>query len=148
MVGNIGTTATLILIVVMFLGGLSAISTDILKNNNLDNSSKNLLTDLNDEYSNNYNSSFAFNTSTSNVTNESTFSGVDAFARQYLEDKSETEQKKSVINRVVNFPSLFLKMFGVDNQVILNIWNTAIYGFIAFLLGLQIYKAIRTGEVG
>lgn len=145
--GNIGTTTTIVLIVILFLAGLNAIASDISSNENLDEDSINLLNDITNEYTTNYNASTTFAESKDNLTVNSTFAGVDAFSRQYLEDKSDIAQKKSTIDKILGFPGLFLKMFGVQNQNILIVWSTAIYGFIAIMLSLQAYKAVRTGEV-
>jgi len=147
MANNIGTTITIVLIVVLFLAGLNAIASDISTNENLDTDSINLLNDLTNEYTDNYQSNTTFSTSESGMTNDSTFASVDAFSRQYLEDKSNIDQKKGTIEKILGFPGLFLKMFGVDNETILIAWSTAIYSFIVIMLGLQTYKAVRTGEV-
>ena len=145
--GNVGSTAVVLFVVVLFMAGISFIATDINKNTNLDAKSTQLLIDLGAEYNNNYNTSTAFTTSTSPVTNDSSFVGVDSFARQYLEDKAEVTQKKSTIEKIIRFPDLFLKIFGVESEAILISWSLAIEGLLIFFIGLQIYKAIRTGEV-
>ena len=145
--GNVGGTAVVLFVVVLFMAGISFISTDINKNTNLDGKSQQLLIDLGAEYTNNYEATTTFATTPSAVTNDSSFVGVDSFARQYLEDKAEVTQKKSTIEKVLRFPELFLKIFGVEQEEILIAWSAAIGGLLVFLIGLQIYKAIRTGEV-
>jgi len=148
--GNIGTTATILLIMVLFLGGISFISTDISNNTNLDSDSIDLLDDLGAEYTSNYAAKDSFTTGNSDplIENDSsTCLGVDAFFKQSCLDAAEVDEKKSTMDKVLGFPGLFLKMFGVDNTTLLIAWSTAIYGFIAFMIGLQVYKAIRTGEV-
>lgn len=148
--GNIGTTATLLLIMVLFLGGISFISDDIAQNPNLDSNSITLLNDLGTEYDNNYGADTTF--STDNIdplieNDSSTCLGVDAFFKQSCLDKAEVDSNENTVNKILGFPVLFLRMFGVENTNLLLLWSTAIYSFIAFLIGLQLYKAFRTGEV-
>ena len=143
---NIGTTALIILIVTILIGSLYFVSNDISDNNTkLDSKSVIVITNLGANYTNNIKgTSFAIGES---EYNDSTFNSVDPFSRQYLEDKSEIDQKKSILNTVLLYPSFLISIFGVSNEIILLAFGTLLYTFIAFMLGLQIYKAIRTGEV-
>lgn len=147
MAGNIGSTAIILFIVVAFLGAISILAPEFEENNMLDNSSKELLTDLSNEYNDNYKSQTAFDVPENNVTNTSLFSGIDDFARQYLENKVEITQKQSTVEKVLGLPGIFLKIFGVEDSALLILWNSAVYGLILFLIGLYAYKAIKTGEV-
>jgi len=142
--GNIGTTTIIITIIVIFLTGLVAISDDINKNPNLDTKSKQLLTDLGVEVNSSYTNDQIFN-STSLVNN--TPSDPTAFSLQYLESKNQINQQKSTLDVIFNLPSLFIKMLGVENENLIISWNILIISLITLLIGLQIYKAIRTGEV-
>lgn len=147
MAGNIGSTATILFIVVFFLAGISFIAEDFNNNSMMNNESQALLSNLSSEYQANYKTTEVMEVPTNNVTNQSVFSGVDDFARQYLENKVEMTEKQSTIEKVLGFPGLFLKIFGVTNSNLLIAWNSLIYGLITFLIGLQVYKAIKTGEV-
>ncbi len=145
--GNIGTVATIVFIMVLFLGGLSIIGTDILKNNNLDNDSIKLVSDLGSEYTNNYNVNDSFITQTQNLTANSTLLGSDAFTRQFFENKQEQKRTTSTTDKILNIPTTFITMFGVTNESLIILWKTAFFTFLAFLLGLYAYKFVRTGEV-
>ena len=147
MAGNIGSTATILFIVVAFLVGLNLIGGDLSSNTNLDANSVRLLSNISSEYNSNYAYDSIYSTATDNLTSNSTFDSVDPFSRQYLEDKSDIQQKQNTLNKILNVPSLFLLMLGIENSLILIAWNTLIYGLLTFMLALQIYKAVRTGEV-
>lgn len=137
----------MIALFVLVLGGVYFISDDINKNTNLDDASVTLLSDLGVEYENNLNGSIIFTQQESEVTENSTFEGVDAFVRQYLEDKSEVKQKEGILNKILLFPSLIIKIFGVESQAILIAFSSMVYGLLILFISLQIYKAVRTGEV-
>ena len=130
---------------VLFLSFATTIADESeLKNPNLDEESKNLIFDLNNE-------AITYNEGTleedqSSVTENSSFQGVDAYARQYLEDKSEITQKKTTLDKVLGTPDLILKSIGVQNTALLTSIKIMIVSIISFLIGLAVYKAIRTGE--
>jgi len=145
--GNIGTTATILFIIVAFLGAISVLAPDFQSNSMIDNDSKALLIDLSSEYESNYKSQTVFDEPANNVTNQSVFSGVDDFARQYLENKVEITQKQSTVEKVLGLPGIFLKIFGVEDSALLILWDSVVYGLVIFLIGLYAYKAIKTGEV-
>jgi hypothetical protein len=141
-VNNIGTSVLILLIVGILFAGIFFISDDIRTNEKLDLKSQSLLNNLNSDYSNNYNYTSLLVEEDSNLTNGSNFEGVDAFSRQYLEDKSKMDNKKSTIEKILTFPSLFLVIFGFSDSSMLIAFNALFYSFIAFMIGLQIYKAI------
>lgn len=142
---NIGTTAIIIFIVLALFGGLYYTSLEISsKNDKLDVTSEQTLDSIGVQYVNNLNTT-SFSSEDGDF-NDSNFDGVDAFVRQYLEDKSEIEQKRTLLNKVLLFPSIAISVFGVEDMIILYTFSTLAYGLIGFLIGLQIIKAIK-GEV-
>ena len=143
---NIGTFAVILLIISITIFGLNQIGSDIENNSNLDLKSQNLILDISYERNNNYLES-GFEVNENDVTVNSTFEGVDAFSRQYLEDKSETLTKKGVIQKIVTAPDLIVKLIGVEELALIISLRILIDGIIVFFLGLVIYKAARTGEV-
>jgi len=144
-VNNIGTLAIIIFLLVLLFGGLYYVSVDISNTNTkLDTKSVQVITNLGVEYQN-INSSTNFETEDTEF-NDSNFDGVDAFVRQYLEDKSEIEQKKSLMYTILLYPSFIISIFGVEDMIILTTFSSLVYGLITFLLTLQVIKAIR-GEV-
>lgn len=145
--GNIGSTAIMLFIVVLFLAGISILAPEFSDNDMMDNRSTALLSDLSSEYELNYRSQDVFEPEPNNVTNQSVFGGVDDFARQYLENKEEITEDQSVAEKILGVPGLFLKIFGVEDSALLIAWNSAVYGILVFLIGLYAYKAIKTGEV-
>lgn len=144
-INNIGTMSIIIFLLTLLFGSLYFVSVDISSSNTkLDTNSIQIIETLGAEYINNINST-NFNTENEEF-NDSNFDGVDAFVRQYLEDKSEIEQKKSLLNTVLLYPSFIISIFGVEDMTILIMFSSLVYGLILFLLTLQIIKAIR-GEV-
>lgn len=144
-INNIGTLAIVIFLLTLLFGGLYYVSLDIsTTNTKLDTKSIQVIENLGVNYVNNINTT-DFETNNTEF-NDSNFDGVDAFVRQYLEDKSEIEQKKSFLNTVLLYPSFMLSIFGVEDMVILTLFSVVVYGLITFLLTLQIIKAVK-GEV-
>jgi len=144
-INNIGTLAIVIFLLTLLFGSLYYVSLDITTNNTkLDDKSVQVINTLGVNYVNEINNT-NFETEDEEF-NESNFDGVDAFVRQYLEDKSEVEQKKSLLNTVLLYPSFIISIFGVEDMVILTTFSVLVYGLITFLITLQIIKAIK-GEV-
>jgi hypothetical protein len=136
-----------ITIVVLFLTLASNLATEVgNKNSILDDNSVNLIIELNYEASQ-FNSSNLEETQSS-LTNDSTFEGVDAFARQYLEDKSEITQKKTTLEKVFGVPDLVITAVGIENNALIISIKILLISLLSFALGLALYKAIRTGETG
>jgi len=142
---NIGTTAIIIFIILLLFGGLYYASLEISdRNDKLDISSQQTLDNIGVEYQNNLN--FTLESESTEEFNDSNFDGVDAFVRQYLEDKSEIQQKRTLLNKILLFPSIIISVFGVENNILLITFSTLVYSLLVFLLSLQVIKAIK-GEV-
>lgn len=141
---NIGTTIFILFIVTLCLTGLYYVSSEVTsKNTKLDIESQALVNSMGNDYNN-----YGYNTTIiiTEASNESNFEGVDAYVREYLEDKTEINQKETMLNKVLNFPATLLIIFGVEESFILIAFNTLVYSLLGVLIGLQIFKAIRSGE--
>ena len=144
-VNNIGTLAIVIFLLTLLFGGLYHVSQEVSdKNTKLDTKSVQVIQTLGVTYENEI-STTDFETDSGEF-NDSNFDGVDAFVRQYLEDKSEIEQKKSLLNTILLYPSFLISIFGVEDMIILTTFSALVYGLIVFLIALMVIKAIR-GEV-
>ena len=144
-VNNIGTLAIVIFLLTLLFGGLYYVSQEVSsKNTKLDTKSVQVIKTLGVTYENDINAT-DFETDSGEF-NDSNFDGVDAFVRQYLEDKSEIEQKKSLLNTILLYPSFIISIFGVEDMIILTTFSALVYGLIVFLIALMVIKAIR-GEV-
>lgn len=141
---NIGTTIFILFLVSLCLTGLFYVSSDVTsKNTKLDIKSQDLVESMGNDYNKyEYNSTLTV----SEADSEANFEGVDAYVREYLEDKTEINKKETMLNKVLNFPATLLIIFGVEESFILIAFNTLIYSLLSVLIGLQIYKAIRSGE--
>jgi len=144
-VNNIGTLAIIIFLLTLLFGGLYYVSQEVSdKNTKLDTKSVQVIKTLGVTYENDINAT-DFETDSGEF-NDSNFDGVDAFVRQYLEDKSEIEQKKSLLNTILLYPSFIISIFGVEDMIILTTFSALVYGLIVFLITLMVIKAIR-GDV-
>lgn len=146
MSNTIGTYAIILFIVVLFISGLSFISYDISKNTYLDDDSVNIISDLNLFYSD-LNPSIVFTPDIDPSIANSTFEGVDAYSREYLETKTDSKGRENIVMKILTLPAIPLKVFGVTSYPIIISFSVAFSGIILFLIGLSTYKAIRTGEV-
>jgi len=136
---------TFLVLTILFLSFANTIASESsLKNPNLDDESISLIVELEYEVLT-YNDD-TLTQSDNAITENSSFEGVDAYARQYLEDKSEITQKKTILNKVLGVPDLILKSLGVQNSTLLTSIKLIIVAMITFLIGIAVYKAIRTGE--
>lgn len=145
-VNNLGTTAIIVFLFTLLIGGLYFVTGDITDNNDkLDLKSEQVINSIGVEYNTKLNDT-SFETEDSEF-DDSTFDGVDPFSRQYLEDKSEIDQKQSLVRTILLYPSFLIRIFGVEDMVILGLFSSLVYGLILFFIGLQIYKAISSKEV-
>ena len=144
-INNIGTLALVIFLLTLLFGSLFYVSLEVSdKNTKLDTKSIQVIETLGVNYVNDINNT-DFETQNTEF-NDSNFDGVDAFVRQYLEDKSEIEQKKSLLNTILLYPSFIISIFGVEDMIILTTFSVLVYGLIVFLITLMVIKAIK-GEV-
>jgi len=142
---NIGSIAMVLFIITVMMLGLNLISSEIEGNDNLDVRSQALILDV--QYESITYDSAILDASSSNITENATFTGVDPFSRQFLEDKSEVLQKKSTVDKVITSPDLFVKLIGVESNEAILAFKLLIVGLLVFFIGLMIYKAVKTGEV-
>lgn len=145
--GNIGTTAKILFIASIFMVSLFWLITDLnTKNTIKDNESISLMTDLQIyQTTNNFNDSLI--KSNSALCSNCSFEGVDPYYRQNAEDKADITTYVDTFVKIYTFPSIVLRIFGVDNNYILLGFATLVNSLLIFLIGLQGYKALRTGEV-
>lgn len=142
------TILGIITVVLVFVGIftiMNIVGQEVQGNTNINNDSKLLITNINKKMGSDFDVA-VFEEPDSSLAKNSTFEGVDAYARQYLEDKSEIEKKYDMVNSVTNIPDLIILSLGVPVT-----WVSAIKAFVVailgLLVGLAIYVAIRTGEV-
>lgn len=143
---NIGNVIVILFMVVGVFSVIGIIGTEVLDNPNLDYESVKLVSKLNYDINTTYAIS-NLEVQENEATNDSTFTGVDAYARQYLEDKTEIAQQKSILNKIITTPELVLNSFGIDNNLIVKSILSLFVTLTGIFIGLYIYKAVRTGEV-
>lgn len=144
---NLLTIFYTVMFVVVILTGVSYVGSESITNNpNLDSKSLEIINQTNAELVAKYDKD-EFLIEDNNVTANSSFADVDPFARQYLEDKSEIEQKQTTLQKALGMPDLILISLGIEQNELLLIIKGFIVALISFIIGLAIYIAIRTGEV-
>jgi hypothetical protein len=143
-----------LLIIVTFstilFGGISIVNNDILAHNvNINNKSTQLIGKYDSQVSNMTNlqkSKYRVDsTLSSNQTNQ-----VDAFFRQYAENKNNIDKTKTAISFIWNIPAIILlsiPFISINSNTLINLINGVIYLLISILILLSIYKAVRTGKV-
>lgn len=145
---TVGGLGAILFICVICFGLFSAIGSEIQEKNgvNLDNKSRNIISYLGNGTLNTYNNDTFVATSSSVPVNDTSFLNVDPFSRQYLEDKSTSNQNTGIIDTITGLPEFIYNLTGLDNvKIILTI--IGILGtYILFIIGLAIYKFLK-GEV-
>lgn len=146
MANNIGSIFFVVVLIVSVLTVYSFFGNEIQdKNQNLDAKSLDVLSNLTGVRTSYTNSNFTIEEN--NVTSNSTFADVDPFARQYLEDSSNIQQKKSTLEQILNMPDILLNTLGITQPAVLVSIKLFFGAILTFFIGLAIYKAIRIGEV-
>ncbi len=114
----------MIFIVVVVFTGLSHIGSEITGNANLDNVSKTLIQNFNNDLDANFG-----DLTESNLTLNGSNSNQDAFTLQFLEGKQQAETKVTLVDKIKIIPDLMFLAIGVEEE------NLAIYkGLLAAFL--------------
>jgi len=120
--------------IVLFSGIILLVSEKIITNDNLNNESINYITSLNKQLAAKYNVS-QLEEGQSNISQNASFEGVDPYNLQYLESKSESQQKISTLDVLKATPDTFLLTFDIEQQNVDFFYNLA-QKVIAFILGI------------
>jgi hypothetical protein len=140
---TIGGLAIVLFFMAIIFSGLYFVAQDIVERNpNLDDNSLSVIQDLGVNVNNTYNRD-TFSIGTSEITGNSTFIGVDAFTRQYLEDKAEVNQKKTVIDKIITAPDFLMRLIGIEDNTILITFRVIVGGLLGFFIALAVIKAIK-----
>ncbi len=141
---TIGSLLVVVVLCITIFTGLNFVADEVSSNDNLDLKSQEIIFELNNEVVNNYDvASLEGSDAQTELTANSTFEGVDAYARQYLEDKSEMTQKKSTINKILTFPGFIVELAGFDSNPLVIVILDLIILMLGFWIGFAIFKAIK-----
>lgn len=120
--------------IVLFAGMIQLIGVDIIGNENLDNESVEYITSLNSQIAANYQVS-QLEEGSSNISQNASFEGVDPFTLQYLESKSQSQQKLSTLDVIKSTPDTFLLTFDLDQESVDFFYDLA-QKVITFIIGI------------
>jgi len=120
--------------IVLFAGMIILVSDKIITNDNLDNESVEYITSLNSQLAAKYSVS-QLEEGQSNISQNASFEGVDPFTLQYLESKSESQQKISTLDVLKATPDTFLLTFDIEQQNVDFFYDLA-QKVITFILGI------------
>ena len=134
--------SVLAFITVLF-GLVSSTSPQILGNPQLDNDSISNLATLLVQYD----SIDIVNSTSTNITINSTFEGTEAFQREFLESKSISQNEKSTIDKIIGVPDLLLTSLGVESDESIVSMLAVITFVLTIMIGLIIFKGWKTGQV-
>jgi len=120
--------------IVLFSGMIILVSDEIITNDNLDNESVQYITSLNSQLAAKYDVS-QLGEGQSNLSTNASFEGVDPFTLQYLESKSESQQKISTLDVLKATPDTFLLSFELEEESVEFFYDLA-RNVITFILGI------------
>lgn len=120
--------------IVLFSGMIILVSDKIITNDNLDNESVEYITSLNSQLAAKYEVS-QLEEGQSNLSANASFEGVDPFTLQYLESKSESQQKISTLDVLKATPDTFLLSFELEKESVEFFYDLA-QKVITFILGI------------
>ena len=144
-VNTIGTYITLVFFVTLIFTLVALTGDEIkTKNTNLDNSSLEALAKITDDIDTTY-SVDSLTIGESNITANSSFEGTDAFQREFLESKTESNEKEGVVNKIIGVPDLILNSIGIQQPLIVTTIKALFGAFIIIFIALALYKAWKTG---
>ena len=129
-----------VFMVVIIFTGINEVGQESITNDNLDNRSKTLIFNINSNLDSNFND---LTVATSDLTENSTFEGQDAFVQQFLETKEQTGSLEGFINKITSIPDLLI--LGVNSDVdedTLGLWKAILLSFIVLILIVVGFVAI------
>jgi hypothetical protein len=135
--------AVLMLIVVVFTS-MQIIGEESIDNSNLDSESVTLILNVSNNLNSNFNIESSFTESSSSLSENSSFDSADVFAQEFLESKSQGQQKQGLVKNIVKIPDLIILSLGIPEESV-----SWIKGFllliITVILSFASYRAFFGG---
>lgn len=144
---TVGSFFTVVIIVTIFFTAIALTSDEIIsKNGNLDNASLDALSKTVTTVDSTYDPG-DLTLGADNLTANSSFEGTDAFQREFLESKSEAEDKRSVFGKIFGVPDLMLNSIGIQQPGLVLALKSLLIAFITFFTVIAVYVAWKRGDV-
>ena len=122
----------LFLVVIVYTGFNEVGQESLIKNDILDNNSRVLILNIQSDLNNNFNN---LNVTESNLSNSTGNEGIDAFTRQFQENKQEKSKLEGLADNILSIPDLLILSFNQDlDQEDLNLWKGILIAFLVIVL--------------
>lgn len=145
-VNTIGTYMIIVFFITLMFGMIALTSDEIIsKNPNLDNKSLEVLAQITTDISNTYTVE-QLTLGQDNITANSSFTGTDSFEREFLESKTESNEKEGIVNKIIGVPDLILNSLGIQQPLIITTIKSLFGAFLVIFISLAVYKAWKTGQ--
>lgn len=141
---SLGTIFVVLMLFMSVFVAMQVIGEESYNNNQLSSSSKALILNYSSNIDGNLNFVDSFNQSASNLTTNATFDSEDVFAQEFLEGKSQAQQKQGIVKNIVKVPDLIFLAIGLPESSL--IWIKSLIALIlAIVLSFAAYRAIFGG---
>lgn len=138
---------SIFIVLMLFMGvfvSMQVIGEESINNNQLSLESKQLIANYSSNIDGNLNLASDFDESSSDLTQNATFDGEDVFAQEFLEGKSEGQQKGGIVKNIVKVPDLIFLSIGLPESSL--IWVKSFIGLIlTVILSFAAYRAFFGG---
>lgn len=138
---------SIFVVLMLFMGvfvSMQVIGEESINNNQLSTESRNLILNYSSNINGNLNLASDFNEASSNLTTNATFDSEDVFAQEFLEGKSEGQQKSGIVKNIIKVPDLIFLSIGLPQSSL--IWvRSLIFLILTVILSLAAYRAFFGG---
>lgn len=133
------TIMTVVFIFVIIMTGVNIVGDKVFSNSNLDQSSKELIVNINYDLNKSFNDELLTETDPELSLNSSS-EGLDPFAQEYNERKTSAIKKENIVQRIIAIPDLILISLGVNVDDV-KIYKALIITMLLAALGFATYRA-------
>jgi len=141
---SIGSIFVVLMLVTVVFTAMVQVGQESVSNSNLETESVVLIANVENGVNNNLDYNSSFDEFGSELTENATFDSEDVFAQEYLEGKSEGQQKKGFISTITTIPDLVILSLGIPQNSV--IWIKGIFALIiTVVLSFASYRAFFGG---
>lgn len=141
---SFGSIFVVLMLFMSVIVAMQIVGEESINNNQLELSSKELIANYSSNIDGNLNLASDFNEASSNLTQNATFDSEDVFAQEFLEGRSEAQQRSGIVQNIVKVPDLIFLSIGLPESSI--VWIRALIGLIlGVILSFAAYRAFFGG---
>jgi len=123
---------------------MNIVGQEIHSNDNLDNESKVLISNINTNLNNDFQMDTSYNELQSNTSVNGTFDNADVYAQEYLEGKSQGDSKIGIIRTIWKMPDMIVMSLGVDQDSVTT-FKAIIMTIVGVLFSFALYRMLFGG---